>query len=339
MNKCYRCETDLIEKGNASEKLIREKKYKSEEHIIPNFCGGKLTSEELLCEKCNNELGHELDRKLSRQILLHDLFPIKLDRGKQRDRKLIAYTIETNQKVLVKRDGSWFHFKPIYEIEDGEIVKLICNTMSQAKETLKGLARKHPKIDVNNCLKKMVEKNEGTEVRVNYNVAFGGSHGYRAIAKIALNFYLYCGFDITFVEKFKKYVIKPDISNDYVSFYYSVCPIHELKPNEVSHILFLKGDNRKQILYCYIELFNTLNFLVMLDDNYLGENFEKTYAYDVLGDKEIRDKTVSLSLLRNIFEELKFKVFYDKYYEEIDQYIEDRMTRAFAILDTINKNI
>ena len=53
---CYKCGT-LLNSSN-----------RSKEHIIPNFLGGRLTSNYLLCQKCNSEFGETIDKELNRQL-------------------------------------------------------------------------------------------------------------------------------------------------------------------------------------------------------------------------------------------------------------------------------
>ena len=53
---CYICGEELT------------KSNESEEHIIPNAIGGKLKSNKLICKKCNNQLGNDIDYKLTKQL-------------------------------------------------------------------------------------------------------------------------------------------------------------------------------------------------------------------------------------------------------------------------------
>ncbi len=331
--KCYRCDTDLIEKENASPEQIRLLKYRSEEHIIPNFCGGRLTSFDLLCAKCNSDLGTEVDGSLDKELLLHQMFRFELDRGKQKHRYILAYTKETNQEVLVKSNLDWKHFKPEYEIsDDGQVKRLRCRDIDQAREILEGLKRKFPQIDIEETLKMMKEVEEFLPEKISFDHrTIGKPETMRAIAKIALNYFLYCKGDRIWVEDIIKYVCNSDVKNIYTTFYYSFMPIHKLGSDEISHILFLRGDPRKELLYCYIELFSVANFVVIINRNYTGEDFTQQYCYDVLSNQELKGKEIKLKLFTDLFKYLNFKV----HYEETEDYIIDKVSRAFEILDRI----
>lgn len=340
MSKCYKCDIELVAKEIAAPDIVLQKRYKSEEHVLPNFCGGQLTSYDLLCSKCNSDLGTELEGELSKQLLFHQLFTIKLDRGKQSDNYVVAYTIDSKKKVLVNRELRWKHFKPEYRIENGELVEFKCQTMKEAKKTLKGLSRKYPKINVEDCIRRLKKVEDSLPERIDFNHrTIGGKETYRAIAKIALNYFLYSGGDRELVRDIIAYVCLPNKRNNYVTFYYSFMPIHKLGRNEISHIIFLKGDNRKKLLYCYIELFSVANFIVILNRDYEGEHFTTQYCYDAIKGQEINDKEIRLSLFYDLFENLKYKVHNEKHHEETKEYIIERVTRAFEIIQELNSKV
>lgn len=56
MSHCYLCGV-LLDKSNSSV-----------EHIIPNALGGNLKSRQLLCKKCNSDIGHQADSELAKQL-------------------------------------------------------------------------------------------------------------------------------------------------------------------------------------------------------------------------------------------------------------------------------
>ena len=107
--------------------------------------------------------------------------------------------------------------------------------------------------------------------------------------------------------------------------------IHKIEADEISHLLYVRGSRESEILYCYLELFNTKNFIVILDHNYKGVSFERIYCYNLIKSIQV-DKLVELRLTkqhlhdmiliskshkRRISEKLdelgrKFKAMYDR---------------------------
>ncbi|MBK8089043.1 MAG: hypothetical protein IPK31_14485 [Chitinophagaceae bacterium] len=73
--------------------------------------------------------------------------------------------------------------------------------------------------------------------------------------------------------------------------------------NEVSHIIRLLGNPTEKILYAYIELFNTHNFIVRLNDNYDGIALDESYAFDLIEIKELV-RSIPLNYTKGQFLEL-----------------------------------
>lgn len=129
-------------------------------------------------------------------------------------------------------------------------------------------------------------------------IFFGGEKYFRAIAKIALNYLLYikpgCDYSKHITD-----VIKGQVSTGkYVFYYYpNHYRIHQISKDEISHLIHIVGDKGKEMLYCYLELFNTKNFIVVLDERYIGNFFEETYCYDLLKNEEV-NKQVKIRLTK-----------------------------------------
>jgi hypothetical protein len=56
------------------------------------------------------------------------------------------------------------------------------------------------------------------------------------------------------------------------------------------------------LLYCYIELYNSHKFIVILNDNYDGPDLEESYIFDVRS-KEVLQKQVIVEITRPFLEE------------------------------------
>ena len=93
---------------------------------------------------------------------------------------------------------------------------------------------------------------------------------------------------------------------NYVFYYYpNHYEIHKIEAREISHLLHIRGSREVGILYCYLELFNTKNFIVILDRNYKGESFKQTYCYDLIKSAEV-DKSVELRLTKQHLHDMIF---------------------------------
>ncbi|MCD9017519.1 HNH endonuclease [Parachryseolinea silvisoli] len=333
IEKCYRCDVPLLRKEEASLADVEKGRYASLEHIIPNFCGGVITSWFLLCVKCNSELGSELEGELDKQLLLHTLFTFDRDRGKQPDGYLTAYTQESKTEIQVNKKLEWRHPRPKIEVDDeGRLVRFSCRDIKQARSILQGFKRRFPEIDVEESIKhlKLVEEYQNEKIDFSHR-SLGGFEVHRAIAKIAVNYYLHQGGNRELIQDIIQYVSHPGKRNVFVIFYYSFMEIHSLGEKEISNLIFLKGDPKKELLYCYIELFSTANFLVILNRSYTGEAFTNTYCYDIILGEEIFGKEVNLKLFRDPIAWFIYNNELNDHHRETEEYVKDKVTRALKI--------
>jgi len=109
----------------------------------------------------------------------------------------------------------------------------------------------------------------------------------KSIAKSAINFFIMKGGDKKFIQHLIPFFLNQE-KLDGVEFHFPDESFYRYEPEEVSHIIKLVGHPTERILYCYIELFNTNNFIVRLNDHYDGPAINKTYIYDVLQSKELK---------------------------------------------------
>ncbi len=70
MDRCYVCGVEIVAENQ------------TDEHIFLNALGGHLTSNKLICKKCNSDFGKEIDTELSKQFkCIATMLNIQRDRG------------------------------------------------------------------------------------------------------------------------------------------------------------------------------------------------------------------------------------------------------------------
>lgn len=291
---CYCCPETLTEKN------------KSKEHIIPNSLGGKLFSYWLLCGSCNKKFGDSIDAELSKQLQgIAGLVGVARDRKKSDkrvkmigDNGQVAYV--NSEEGLARRSTLSFPLK-----NSDESKEILLNSDSPAKEAKRKKEEiesafgkpTNLKIDEAKTKEKFWLTDSRGDGRVG-QIYFGGEEYFRGIAKISLNYLLHirprCDYSPKILE-----VIKGRISTGECVFYYypNHYRIHKIGENEISHLLHLVGDKTQAALYCYVELFNTKNFIVILNRDYQGDSFAATYCYNLLENQEV-DKRVKVNLTR-----------------------------------------
>lgn len=301
MKKCYICCKELTKDND------------SLEHIIPNAIGGKLKSKELICKKCNNKLGHSTDNELAKQLeFFTNFLNINRERGKPND--IIFTEIGTNKKYRRKANGE---FIPKNKVEVKEIIegnKRILNIIStNKKNVLKEAEHIYKKLnlknkDIENDLK--YTKHNLNEMHT--SLTFGGENIKLALYKIAINFFIYSGGD----EKYIKHLINCLLQNNAnntngYSKLISIKNTDNIKENSISHIIYIEGNSKEHILYAYIEFFGTVQFLVLLNDNYDGVDIKYTYYYDFISKSEIDISSFNLELDYNKIKNSQYGINYE----------------------------
>jgi hypothetical protein len=269
MSICWSCGCEITEENE------------SKEHIIPNNLFGKQKPKTLLCKTCNTEYS-KLDRSLGDDFKdIRSFIPTKKDRGKQ---PFIVVTSDdgTEYKVqngIPKLNKPDFPKNPEKRIVDGKEQKVYNITTRDEEELnsmIKGLKRKYTDKEVFTEYKNEKEEYLGT---LKYNSTILSDQNLRAVAKIAANFYTWKGGNRSEILDVIDY-INGNSNKEYVGVYYPG-NVSNGASYDISHVIYLRGDNNERILYCYIELFGAINFVVILNDEYDGENIEQHYRLNV----------------------------------------------------------
>lgn len=297
---CYKCPSPLTNEN------------KTKEHIVPNFLGGKLTSENLICKKCNTEFGETIDAELHKQLgFAAEIIVHNRDRKKE-DKGILVETI-SGKKAKV---GLKFIPKPKLYIKIPGTEKQI-EIIGKNEKELKKLALKKKKeleakygefkltefIEYPNSEKFHFKNNSKVQTGI---MEFGGTDYFRGIGKIILNFYLTKRPNDKMPKRLMDFVCGLVNKNQFLFTYHpSHYKIHELQENEFSHIIYLRGESEIKSIYCYLEIFNFEKFICIIDDNYTGEDFEETYCLDSLYGKQIK-KEIRIKLYRHNIEDMLF---------------------------------
>jgi len=284
----------------SNEELTKENK--SLEHVIPNGLGGKLKSSHLINAEWNDIFGRTIDSVLVKQIPLPTIFNIKRDRKK--NPKIRAKTEDgtrylVDENVQAKRRPT----KPEETVlEDGKIsLKFI--------DVLRNLKKKHPKANIEE-LREQIIWDETPKERVmffenNLNLTTGYEAA-RAVTKIAASFYVLSAKEINNIQAVVPFLKGEEDGIGILRHYYlEDKTIHQVGENEISHLIYTKGNAKEKLLYAYIELFNCHKFLIVLNNNYEGKDVEYTYCYDLNSNTKL-NKKVSLDLTRKDIATLAF---------------------------------
>jgi len=327
MFQCYLCQQDLI-----------SDETESEEHIIPNAIGGRLTSRKLLCIGCNNSLGSSIDADLANQFNpIAAMLNIRRDRGKPK--AFDAQMESSGEKYKIEPGGKPRLLRP--EI-DRNTSTITANSLQQietilTREQKRGNYLNLDRDDTMNKIRQDIEQGKlSTQKYLNgpikFNIQLGGFDFWRAICKIATNFYIFSGKDSQYISHLIPYIkdgIEP--SRPYAYFFNkdNLFPKY-LEKEQVIHSLYLQGDPDNKIIYMVMEFFSTFQFTVLLSDSYDEEGFKCFYSYDPLERKCIEsnyDLKISPDEINQVLLSGRFdSTIFIKRNDELWRFIEKKQT-------------
>lgn len=280
---CYLCD----------EKFDNVLTVKHEEHIIQNSIGGALISFDILCEACGGDLGRTVDTAFAVALSpLTILFDTPRDRGdhSQTETRLIANTADAaaleQVRFILKGDFSVVPKRPVYfKSESQRKIMVIGATKKQADEYSKSASVRSAIAEgyVLDSLDNAAAFAQSLLVSVNPNSV----DVLRGVLKIAIG---YASHNGVLRENFSTFLEKGDLTNSEILlrsrvFSYYPTTIEERLFETEKHVhedwypthhlyLFSQGKN----LYCYVELFGTIQKYVHLTDQYSGPPLREKFV-------------------------------------------------------------
>jgi hypothetical protein len=353
IEKCLLCNEPLIDKATyKSEKkeFNDNPKFKHKEHIIQNALGGRLKSESILCEECGGILNEEIDKNFL--ILFHG-FTEKLKNILPKERNKNAYTPVKGFQVDSKKEIIYFNNiispkKPEYKIIESEN-KIIIYSNKKSIENYK----RYIDIELKKSGKKLIdfEIEEITQFEFNDNIGLNFSEGVEnfnekwklGFIKIATEFAFYNGIDRNQLTRTIDFKNKKLIHTNNVFPFYPIGLtdlLYELnrttlERNYPTHTLILftqkLTDNEKSLI-CYVDLFSTFQFYVILNEKYVGKDIFKTYCQKLKKEKrqEINFRKIKHKDLKFVAEDIgiNFDKFSGDSYEELYDFLENEYSKV-----------
>lgn len=355
-NKCYLCGRVMTPKGCESDCMCHD------EHIIPNAIGGKLKSPKILCKQCGSNYGDKEDQAF---VKLFSCFVFLIEDIMHFDRHhngVIAQAYDYNsdkQKIVKINHEGAFPINPCHIINNDD--KTV--TIYGHKETTKYYKKRFDDHIENGYTINVVNNINGlfgvffSEKNEKFNEDFK-----KGIVKIAVEFALHSGVGREIMNL--SFRIKNDGSADVLYDTISVLPYipcnNSLAILFEEHRLDLEKDypshslrlfNIDKYLYCYVGLFSTFQYYVVLSDQYSGEEIDKCYYQSVLRDnKDVRYNYTKEELSRLDMSDLDIVVRslgvdtqgkkLNEIYEEIDKKQKENLDYDFRkIIEKVFYNI
>lgn len=153
-----------------------------DEHIIPNFLGGKKKSFNIVCDKCNDIFGRTIEVEISKQLnTLRVIFGLLSSRGRKAP-PVKKIKLKDGRTVNLIHGGKPVFPVPIIEkklLPDGTIqIKAFAGSEKQFKQITEGLKRKG---DIKDITK--VKGQEYIKEYLTFNLSVGGLDFFEPLRK------------------------------------------------------------------------------------------------------------------------------------------------------------
>lgn len=301
---------------------------KSLEHILPNALGGQLKSKEILTKKANSDLAVLIDTPFNKIFeSIYRRLPLEKDR--ESSRGIVGIHQKYNQEIVFK-DNRCFPRKPVFDSEKNAVY-------AQSEKIGKGYIEYLKK---KGKIKKEQEIKIWTDLsgEVSFDFAIVNNIFPYGFAKIAAGFATLKGVERNNLKRVL------DLDNERFRNDLMILPFYPCTPQEAIfensshksmhyplHTIVLKSLNQDGILYCYIELFSTFQYIVILDDNYHGDEIYHEYIYDLLNSEEITFEKYFNSVIDEEVLKKMFLNYKDFSFEELNKIAEQVTTQGESL--------
>lgn len=302
MDICYMCGKPLSDDGK-DDTVQRHK-----EHIIHNGLYGRLKSASILCEKCGNAYSKEDSYFVSLFSgfleTLHD-YLYRRDHGKDKRKRLRAYFYPNSENDIDNKEdvefcaGKVYPLKPFYEVsKENKEIRIVANK-DRLPHFEKVLLKEHPEYAEYKRILVDDIRDLGqigiffSENNSDFNLTFR-----KGMIKIATEYALSKGLER---RELNETLIVHDDNSASIIFDRSLlvpCTPHAgmelvvdlvediVNPNYPFHVLRLFSEVNKygRFLICYIDLFSTFRYYVVLNRNYPGPDIDVSYSQRLIMD-------------------------------------------------------
>ncbi len=254
----------------------------SDEHVIQNSVGGKLTVRGFLHSHCNSILGATWDAEFAQQTNPFCLFfQIVRDRGVSPS---IKVSTTAGESLILHADGGLAMAKPSYSVtqtEKGLALNFTARTMREARQMLSDAKEKYPSIDVDKMLAEVSVSETPPQGAIMLNFQIGGTMASRSIVKTAAAFAHHCGIDSRTCELAAKY-LRDKTAEPPFGYFDETDLVLNRQPEIPLHCVAVSGDPKTGLLLSYIEYFGLTRIIVCLSENYRGAPMHKSYGINPL---------------------------------------------------------
>ena len=274
---CALCRTSLTKPNNDSN-----------EHIIPQAIGGRKKVRNFLCRSCNNDTGRKWDKELCDQL---KPFCTMLDIRRQNgENKPVPLKGVDDKEFVLNRDASISiprYTRVERDLGDTTEVTIEAKSMRDAKRRLVQEARKRSNLNVEEILSDATSLRDHMQapLRMSLPLFLSGESAGRSIVKSCLALAYQAGLSVNDCENARRYL---EGTGEACFGHYNETDLVKNRPVGICfHSVCVSGDPTKGLILGYVEYFGYQRIVVLLSDNYNGEEFAICYAIDPVSGEEL----------------------------------------------------
>ncbi|HGQ7767820.1 TPA: HNH endonuclease [Pseudomonas aeruginosa] len=272
MKKCWLCPNPL------------EGVHRTGEHIIPSAIGGRKEVHDFICRTCNSKRGDAWEAELAKQFLwFSSAAGVRRGRGGTHP----DFKVETasGEKLRLRADSVLIldgHAISSEESGNRIEVSLRANDPRTIKNLLKKIAVDHPEFDFENATTRSEQLDSYLDEPLRMNFRYGGPAAGRSMVKSCLALLS----EVDHIEKSNcaralAYLLDPSLDAPTPFYFFFDADLVENRPQDhLFHCVSVVGQPQEGRILGYVELFNFARLLIVIADEYIGPDFQETYAID-----------------------------------------------------------
>lgn len=271
----------------------------SDEHIIPQSLNGTLHSKNIICGVCNSKtFGQTID------VALANLFKPLVHILNLKNARAVVAEDPNGRKYLKKPNkGGLAPMAPEETIIKHKGVTHV--NLSGDPKTVANMFRKRAKKYLKHgiSVKYQVYKDHSGALPLSMDFDLPVNNDINlSLNKIVLEFMAFNDLPLDPVKKMLTKTSQLAIMTN-VTYCNVTNDVRTFEEKEISHVIAIRVDKSRGLLYGYVELFNLLCAVVVLNDNYEGPTYDSTYVQDAITaerfDRGITINIDGLSLIDN----------------------------------------
>ena len=299
-DKCFLCEKEFGYDGVEN----------SDEHIIPNALGGRITLKSFICRSCNNITGYEWDGVLCQNLEGLSVFAgVSRDRGKLPSRAFKSAS-NSNVEYVIYDDGriEYRNFS-IEKFESGNQTKfnIVAKDRKAAKNALKRLkSETGASINIDEVMLKNLSVNRGyIDDAIKHRVQIDSIPAGKSMTKTILAWASVSGIDIRKCSDALNFL--HGTGEPCFGWYSDKDLVVNRPSDEILNCISISANPETGLILGYVEYYNFIKAVICLGKNYSGEKIVKSYCSNPVTKKIFDVKVILYFKMNDIFDIYDYK--------------------------------